>query len=71
MENAENLTPPQPPQTNTEVTTETTPAPPEDLVADDTVERFLLSQGQPQPDTEVARDRAGPAGGARGTLPPP
>ncbi len=53
MENAENLTSQEQPQTDTEVTRETGPAQQEEIAADDAVERFLLSQEQPQTDMEI------------------
>ncbi len=60
MENAENVTSQERPQTDMEVTRGTEPAQQEDGAADDTVERFLLSREQPQTDTEATTE-AGPA----------
>lgn len=56
MENAENLTSQEQPQTDWEVKRGTGPAPQKESVADDAVERFLLSQEQPPMDTEVTSE---------------
>ena len=48
MENAENITSQEQPQTDTEVTRETGPTQQEEIVADEAMERFLLGKARGQ-----------------------